>query len=469
MKKLVYILSIAIGLILTGCAKWENFESLEPDTWGDLAELTVEVPDSITSDVLPIKIATKNATNIALTVTAEPYDIDYTTLLQGGYNAFAAEVNPEGEELALNYPGVQPGNTYYLYVVAANVAGVQTTYNVGIGAYDVDAPVATSNPQLNATQGGKRATIAFNETILRDETMGEISFVAYDLNTNEQFANGVITDATANGSNLVVNLPSVVEFAEDGMYIVVLSWAEGAVTDLFGNKCAALEGVYNAEDMVVDNGYWWLVQAAPQIDGYFHEGTYSWLYQVTVDGENYQPIEYPAELVYVASDYNMNQIYEGFDVIATRWAIEGFLGVFQGSVESAFPAFTYNQEIEGETYECMTVYDPESEIGATCVGQMSFSDGSTYEVYLGESASDGNLYTNWEFIVMEGMGYYAGECPVLFILDNGKPGLLAMFQDMAIAADGEVMVGSAIFFDEPVMLNKKVMGAGDYKAISLKK
>ncbi|MBR2379134.1 MAG: hypothetical protein IKA91_06835 [Bacteroidaceae bacterium] len=60
MKKLVYIFSLAIGLLMTGCDLWEHTEPLAPDTWGAVPELLVEVDSAaldaegnLIKDVLP--------------------------------------------------------------------------------------------------------------------------------------------------------------------------------------------------------------------------------------------------------------------------------------------------------------------------------------------------------------------------------------------------------------------------------
>ena len=480
MKKLVYILSIAIGLFVTGCAQWEDFESQASDTWGATPELVVSLDSTcldeagnLTKDYLPLTFTTKNATHMGYVVSLEPVEVDYTALLGGLYGNYVADTDSAGWELKQNLSGVQPGNTYYIYAVAANGAGIQATVAVAVGAVDVDAPQPLTNPQLKATQGGKRAVIAFNENIIRDENMGAISYVVYNAETNELFDQGVVADATAAGANLTVTLPETVAFAEDAYYIVVLSFAEGAVTDLYGNKMAAIEGVYNVDEMTVDNGYWWLVEpkgSAPE--GFFREGAYAWSFQLTTDGENYQAFNYPTEFTYESAGFDMGQIFNGYDgVLANRWAISGFLGLFQGAAEQDFPAFTYEDEIEGDTYECMTIIDADNlnTGGLVCVGTMTFSDGATMEVYWGEMTSDGQLYTNLEFLVVEGEACYAGNTPVLFVLEGGKPALLALYSDLVLTYSEGFKAGSAVYYEEPVELDVHYIGYGDYKSVMLQK
>lgn len=206
---------------------------------------------------------------------------------------------------------------------------------------------------------------------------------------------------------------------------------------------------------------------APEMDGFFREGSYLWDAQVTVDSENYQPITYGCEFDYISSGFDMGEIFtELSGVTAHEWEINGLLGLFQNTIEQPFPALSYNVEMDGENYECLTILDVTD--GLTCVGTMTLS-GTKYECYLGEVASDNNLYTNWEFMVVEGAAMYAGEGACLFVLSDGQPSLLAMFSDLMIAADGSVQVGSVQVFDEPVKLENYQIKTGEYKGISLKK
>ncbi len=469
MKKLVYILSLAIGLIMTGCAQWENIEPMSPDTWGPTAELTVETPDTIKTDVLPIKVTTKNATHIALTVTTEPAEIDYTTLLQGGYGAYVTPVDSAGDVRELTLPGVVPGNTYYVYVVAANHAGVQTTYNKAIGAYDFDAPYITSALQLNAGQGGTRVTLNFNESIMRDDEMGAITYTIYHLDVNTgaatPFKEGTDVNAVASGANLTVTVP--VEYAEGEIYIAMLSFAEGAVTDIYGNKMAAVQASFDETTLEVTNGWWWLVQPTAEVEGFFQEGAYNWVGQVTTDGKNYSALSgYPCDFSYVGGGFDMGNIFEGMNgVLANEWEINGFLGIFSNTTENPIPALSYTFEYEGAEYESLTVLDYNS--GKTLAGTMTLQ-GTTYDIYLGELTSDGSLYTNWEFLVMEGEAWYAGEGACIFILDGNQPSLLAMFADLKLTNAGAVAAGSVMVFDEPMKLENCVINTNPHSSILMK-
>ncbi|MBQ6938360.1 MAG: hypothetical protein IJN35_00760, partial [Muribaculaceae bacterium] len=269
MKKLVYILSLTIGLIMTGCTQWENVEPLSPEAIGSSnPELTVTAPDSITSDVITFTIATKNASHLAFMVVQGTAEVDYTALLQGRYsNANAAEVDPEGFEQTFNMRGAVPGEVYSIFVVAADSVGVQKTFEKVMGAFDVESPYVAGDPHLTATNNGTRATVTFNEAILRADNMGAITYDVYDADLNV-ILEGTAT-AVANGNELVVSLPSTVVF--DAVVYVLLSFEEGAVEDLYGNKMAAID---NYLEDGLPNGPWWSYDPDEVIgsDSFFRDG-----------------------------------------------------------------------------------------------------------------------------------------------------------------------------------------------------
>ena len=213
------MLPLAICLIMAGCAKWDEFEPLPADTWGATCELTVEAPDTVT-------MITRNASYVALLLSdTAMVNIDYTTLMQEQYpGASRIETNYEGDTLDLNVSGVVAGNTYFLYVVGVNKAGVQTTFNKAIGAIDVTAPVITSTFPLTPTNEGHTVTLTFNETIVRESGAGAITYQVLDGTMSEVYKGTIAeTDIEASGRNLRVSLPTTVEFAEGVQYAVLLS------------------------------------------------------------------------------------------------------------------------------------------------------------------------------------------------------------------------------------------------------
>lgn len=418
MKKLVYILSFAIGLILTGCEKSDDFASLAPDTWGPVAELTLEMPDTLTSDVLDIKIVTKYATNVSFVVATSPADVDYTALLKGQYGGIQYEPEVEAEDEAYTFeiqmPGVEAGQTYYLYAVAINAAGVQTKANKAMGAVDVTAPAITSNPQLTAGDKGRRVTVAFNEPVLRDDSMGAIEYKAYTLDVDNGVAalafTGTDVTASAAGSNLTVNLP--VEFDPAQYYIVTLSFAEGAVTDHAGNKMAAVVAAFDESTLEVTNGYWWLKE--PESDTpvddtkFFNNGTYYFyaVYTDEADGNQYEAT-IPFDMSYVKDGFDVSSIfgddYKG--VYAEEWMLSGLLSnMFQGVTDQDFPALVYKATLSGAMYEFCSIVDYNDPNGYTCIGHIEI-EGQSYPAYItAVDMQKGSLYPYWEFALADENG-----------------------------------------------------------------
>lgn len=419
MKKLVYILSFAIGLILTGCEKSDDFASLAPDTWGPVAELTLDVPDTLTSDVLDIKIVTKHATNVSFVVATSPADVDYTALLKGQYGGvqYEPEEVPEGEAYtyAVQMPGVEAGNTYYIYAVAINAAGVQTTANKAMGAVDVTAPAIVSNPQLTAGDKGRRVTLAFNENILRDDSMGAIEYTAYTLDVDNGvatlFKSGSDVTATAAGANLTVTLP--LEFDATQYYMVTLSFAEGAVTDHAGNKMAAVVSSFDESTLEVTNGYWWLVEPSsvgpdPDSTKFFNNGTYYFyaVYTDEADGKQYEATV-PFDMSYVKDGFDVSTIF-GDDyrgVYAEEWMLSGLLSnMFQGVTDQDFPALVYKATLSGALYEFCSIVDYNDPNGYTCIGSIDI-EGQSYPAYLAAvDMQKGSLYPYWEFALADENG-----------------------------------------------------------------
>ena len=130
---------------------------------------------------------------------------------------------------------------------------------------------------------------------------------------------------------------------------------------------AAINGVYNVDDMQVENGYWWLVEpvggGGGSIDEFFAEGTYAFDAILTFDGEEWLQGLIPFTLAHVSDDYDMGNIFENAPFTGTRWEINGILGaMLEGATDQAFPAFSYEyvDSRDGLNYEYMTMVDPEN-------------------------------------------------------------------------------------------------------------
>lgn len=434
MKKIVYMLPLAICLIMAGCAKWDEFEPLPADTWGAACELTVETPDTVTTTELPITVITRNASYVALLLSdTAMVNIDYTTLLQEQYpGASRIETNYEGDTLDLNVSGVVAGNTYFLYVVGVNKAGVQTTFNKAIGAIDVTAPVITSTFPLTPTNEGRTVTLAFNETIVRESGAGAITYQVLDGTMTEAFKGTIAeTDIEASGRNLRVSLPASVVFAEGVQYAVLLSFAEGAVADVYGNLMAAINNQLEAGGL--PSGPWWRYinegggGDTPSTDEFFHEGEY--FFAMMFDGE--QQLSTTANFSYTG-DFDISGWGEYFTgITAQEWSISGFLeGSIQGVTPVPFPAFSYEMTEQGQTFELMTM------MVASADAPLPIAQYQGQDVYLVDFIeSEKTLYINVEFMVATDpdLGKFAmtiSECPALAIQGQGGYTIIATLADM---------------------------------------
>ena len=381
MKKIIYMLPLAICLIMAGCAKWDEFEPLPADTWGATCELTVETPDTVTTTELPITVITRNASYVALLLSdTAMVNIDYTTLMQEQYpGASRIETNYEGDTLDLKVSGVVAGNTYFLYVVGVNKAGVQTTFNKAIGAIDVTAPVITSTFPLTPTNEGRTVTLAFNETIVRESGAGAITYQVLDGTMTEAFKGTIAeTDIEASGRNLRVSLPTTVEFAEGVQYAVLLSFAEGAVSDVYGNPMAAINN--QLEEGGLPSGPWWRYineggggDTPGDVYGFLSEGTYVWSFDWEDSQSSYAGMTTTTQFTCAGET-----TFEGMD--AYKWDISGFLvdlGFFDASTSMTFNGFSF--EYSGTDF--FVIID-ESLQDYAQVGTAEFTDGSTRPIWL---------------------------------------------------------------------------------------
>ena len=471
MKKLVYILSLAIGLLMTGCAQWETLESLPRDTWGPEPELTIEVSplDSITgaliSDKMDVVFYIKNATNLHFVYDEGPeQSIDYTALLKGQYGGWSAEPALEGDTLGIQLP-VEAGKTYTVYAVVANAAGVQTTAVKTVGAVDVTAPVITTVSPLAATNKGKQVTLAFDENIIRTDAMPAITYEVLDENL-ESYATGDAT-AMASGKNLVVTLPATFEFNAEGISIVLLSFGEGSVEDKFGNKMAAIANALDEDGL--PNGPWWMydptAQAGPT-EGFLVDGAEYAYYGISKSfSDDESEVEVGSvgmALTFVQEDVDLTE-YFGSKLLADKWSFPSCLSILQGAEAADVPFYSYEAPAQdGNTYTWATFFDPQGPNGLVFAGKYDLSAAGigVQDCYLvSYDEQSGNLYTTWDFVLTEVSGYEvlrnAGyKAAVIFIADLGQgenPYILFDFEDIMIV-DGSVMAGSANVYETPVMI-----------------
>ena len=250
MSKIYTAIILAIGLIITSCTKLTDREYLFPSP-----ELTVVVPDSITSGIITFTISAKNATNLAYIIVRGVGNIDYYSLLQGEYSdAYMTSINPDGFEHTFNIKDVFPNESYSLYVAVSNNHNQIATFKKGYN-YETIPPYITYISDIKehtATNNGTRTTITFNEDIVRNDDMGAITYDVLDENL-DYIATGTAT-ATASGCQLTVSLPSSTVFEQ--LVFVLLSFEEGAVEDLCGNKMTAIENGLDYD--LLPNGPWYM-------------------------------------------------------------------------------------------------------------------------------------------------------------------------------------------------------------------
>lgn len=468
MKKLVYILSLAIGLLMTGCAQWDPMESLPRDTWGAEPEITIEVSplDSITgaliSDKMDVVFYLKNATNFSFVYDeGEAQSIDFTALLKGQYGGWSAEPAVEADTLGIQLTGFEPGKTYTIYAVVANAAGVQTTAVKTVGAVDVTAPALVANSELSATNNGKQVTVAFDEAIVRTDAMPAVTYEVLNENL-ESYATGDAT-AMASGRNLVVSLPSTFEF--DGFSIVLLSFAEGSVEDAYGNKMAALVNVLDEEG--VPNGPWWAYDpnnagvddenALFKSDmGYCYYGVSTSFTQdqseTTVGSEFFN-------VTLAQANFDLTE-YFGQPLTGDKWTMPSIMSILQGTEPADVPAFSYEAKAnDGNTYTWLTFFDPEGSNGLSFVGQYDLTQAGMGVVDCYSASYDpssNSLYTSWDFVYADRNGQMilqnAGYKPCVIFFDGENPYILFDFEDLLILDETMVGAADANFYEQPVRL-----------------
>ncbi|MBR5844163.1 MAG: hypothetical protein IKY75_06225 [Bacteroidaceae bacterium] len=477
MKKLVYILSLAIGLLVTGCAQWENMESLPRDTWGPEPELAIEVSplDSITgeliSDKMDVVFYIKNATNFHFVYAEGPEEtIDYTALLKGQYGGWSAEPALEGDTLGIQLTGFVPGNTYTVYAVAANAAGVQTTAVKTVGAVDVTAPVITTVSPLTATANGKQVTIVFNENIIRTDAMPAVTYDVLDENL-ESYATGDAS-AMASGKNLVVTLPATFNFNEEGMSIVLLSFGEGSVEDKYGNKMAAIANVLDDEGL--PNGPWWAYDPAnkpepPVNDSFFQDGKgYAFVGEIDLLGGGYQQFGTPIlTMTYVAEDDE-----------AVLWHVPSILNMFgeeainEGAVvlPAYVPAYSYTDAdpmggaAQIEILQFLDVNDVWG-YGFPYIGDIALQskDGSTglYPLYMADYVEGQGAFAGWSFGVydFQGQGGEVFKGSQFVSPNGGVPYIIAIME----TAQGPQMSAIAELKPELQFHSEDILAGGSFK------
>lgn len=297
---------------------------------------------------------------------------------------------------------------------------------------DWDAPYIVSPYHLEASRNGRSVTIEFNRSIVRDNTMGAIS---YDVLVEEAGEARTVyqgnfpeENITVEGRTLTVTLPESVAFERGVEYDILLSFEEGAVQDLYGIKMEAI--VNEMQEDGQPAGPWWCVNR-PGLGEFFQEGEYNFA-MMFYNGVDKLPLSTTANFSYVG-DFDISGWGQDFaGITAKEWSISGFLdGLIQDLTPVPFSAFSYEMVVQGDTSERMTM------IAASGDAPLTIAQYQGQDVYLVDYVeSEWSLYPNVEFVVTTdpALGEIAvttSECPALAIQDeNGDYSLLITLDDM---------------------------------------
>lgn len=298
---------------------------------------------------------------------------------------------------------------------------------------DWEAPYIVSPYHLEASRNGRSVTMEFNRSIVRDNTMGAISYEVLVEEAGEARTiyqgNFPEENIAAEGRMLTVTLPESIVFERGVTYTVLLSFEEGAVEDLYGIKMEAI--VNEMQEDGQPTGPWWCVNR-PGLGEFFQEGEYA--FDMMFDG-GYGPQQLSTTANFSdTGDFDLSSwgaSYTG--IIAKEWSISGFLdGLIQDLTPVPFPAYSYAMTEEGETTERMTMMVASGDAPLT-IAQYQGQD-----VYLVDYVeSEGTLYFNVEFVVTTDpdLGEIAkttSECPALAMYDEQSSGyyIIATLDDM---------------------------------------
>ena len=296
---------------------------------------------------------------------------------------------------------------------------------------DWEAPYIVSPYHLEASRNGRSVTMEFNRSIVRDNTMGAISYEVLVEEAGEARTiyqgNFPEENIAAEGRMLTVALPESIVFERGVTYTVLLSFEEGAVEDLYGIKMEAI--VNEKQEDGQPAGPWWSV-SRPELSGFFQEGEYA--FDMMFDG-GFGPQQLSTTANFSdTGDFDLSSwgaSYTG--IIAKEWSISGFLdGSIQGVTPVPFPAFSYEMTEEGETTERMTM------MVASADAPLPIAQYQGQDVYLVDFIeSESKLYINVEFMVATDpdLGKFAmtiSECPALAIQDQGAYSIIATLADM---------------------------------------
>lgn len=201
---------------------------------------------------------------------------------------------------------------------------------------------------------------------------------------------------------------------------------------------------------------------------FFENGQYQWGGQYSTDGENFENFNYSFSLAQKATNVDVSE-YLGDNVTsATQWSLNGLLGFFSETTETAMPVYTFTENINGNDHEIMISLDVDNDTvyNAAIAGKINF-DGVEYDAYLGELDESGNLYTNWTFVVDNGVGYWGSTgFPAIFVFYEGKASISCVMNNLTINKNGEFAATGVQVFDKPMAIDGKIGGVKSIDTIA---
>ncbi len=345
-----------------------------------------------------------------------------------------------------------------------------------------EVPIIISEPELTAFNGGKTVELTFNKEILRDKAMGAIEYMVYTVDMEsgeaELFARGTDVTATASGTKLTVTLP--IEFDSESYYVSTLSFAEGAVIDLYANKMAPVTSVFDTSTLEVIEGYWWFVE--PAANTFFKEGSYNFVGWAN----DFGTVSCPVALSFISGNYDMGQIFNNPSFTGTHWELSSMLmeTLFGENknveVESVRPipgfSYEYKNSQDGLNYESIIIIDPQNG-WLPCIGSLLDGFEQEFSVYLADLDDAGNLNPYWNFVLMDLngnpeapvddlVGFYSMNTPVLIYNQNehtggqGKWVGIVQFDELYLTRSGVVEAASYTVYKEPRTLKGVKMNLG---------
>lgn len=244
------------SLIFSGCAEWEEYESL------DLASApTVTVVQSNVSDSVIVVNVTSSADGfvaaILLEGTGNSIPSDSTALLKGNvnYHAYAyGEVEANGATALTFASDVQQNSTYEVMAVAANADGVVSDIEViEITTTDSYPPsLLGADPAIDyaaVVEPGDTLVLVFDEPVLLGD--GKFTFETF---YTEETVDVPGDNVWAAGPYVFIVLPADFPYRE----YLWLHWEEAAVTDLVGNEVEAWTTYIDGNSFV---GVFWRMAA----------------------------------------------------------------------------------------------------------------------------------------------------------------------------------------------------------------